>query len=567
MTDLRPYQERLHRNLQDALLEPKMRVMLQLPTGGGKTRIAAVLLAEWLQLGGKAALLTHRRELSDQTSRVLNESGVLAESRPKWDPGDPAPCLQSGVSILMAQTVSRRNHHPLVWKDYGPEDLLVIDEAHHATAPGWARAVDQWPGRIVGLTATPWRLEKDLGFDHLFDLMIPGPQISEMQSKGWLAEAQVLMPSPEEVILGGQIPSTGDYSEAEIRRANRNRPEVMTGSAVKFWRNQAQGRPTIIYAVSVGHAENLAAVFNEEGISAAVIFGDSPSEHRAWSIREFSEGGLKVLINVAVATEGFDLPDAACVALARPTMSLALYLQMVGRGLRPKPHGGNCLVLDLAGNVERHGFPDDERRWSLQARGRQAEGYAPPVLRCPDCNGVSPAASHGCRLCDHPFGKTCERCGEWRAWKHWSAEEYCGNKHDLVCNQCHNDAHVMANLPTERKLRQILEEELTERLHALEEVRTQIRNVAEQMTHIYGKTAFNELTDQLRDLLRTEAQTKKDIHAQMERKIGRDMLKYLVGREQISVEEMAEDELQEGQGWYRLIRRSTGEIIEWDSNH
>ena len=341
----------------------------------------------------------------------------------------------------------------------------------------------------------------------------------------------------------------------------------MTGRAVEFWRNHAQGRQTIVYAVSVTHAENLTAVFNESGISAGVIHGGIPAGQRAWVIRQFSEGELRVLVNVVVATEGFDLPDAACVVLARPTMSLALYLQMVGRGLRPKPNSCDYTILDLAGNVQIHGFPDDERQWSLQPRGHQETGYDPPVVRCPDCSGVSPAASHSCRLCDNSFGKTCRRCGSWRAWKRWSAEELCGDKHDLVCNHCHSDAHMMENLPVERRLREVLEEELTDRLRDLEGVRTQIREIAKQLSLTYSKTDFSDLTDQLGDLLRVEEQTKKDIHAQMERKIGKNMLKHVMGYLQVSVEEIAEDEFQEGQGRCRLIRRRTGEIIEWLSSH
>ena len=567
MTDLRPYQGQLLRRTQEALATPKSRVMLQLPTGGGKTRIAAALLAGWLQGGCRAAWLTHRRELSDQTCRVLNESGVQAISRPEWNIDDPAPSMSDVVAVLMAQTVSRRNHFPLVWNNYGPDDLLIIDEAHHATARGWERAVRQWPGRLVGLTATPWRLEKHIGLDHLFDLMISGPQVRDMQLKEWLANSQVLMPAPEEVILGGLTPSNRDYSQPEILRANEQRPDVMTGRAVEFWCEHAQDRQTIVYAVSVKHAENLARVFNEKGISAGVILGTSPSEHRAWCIRRFSDGELRILVNVVVATEGFDLPDAACVVLARPTMSLALYLQMVGRGLRPKPDSGDCRILDLAGNVQIHGFPDDERQWSLRPRGQQETGFNPPVVRCPDCSGVSPAASHRCRLCDNSFGKTCPRCGRWRAWERWSAEEFCGDKHDLVCNYCHSDAHIMENLPVERGLREVLEEELTDRLHDLEGVRTQIREIAKQLSLTYSKVDFSDLTDRLGNLLRAEAQIKKDIHVQMERKIGKNMLKRVIGYLQVSVEEIAEDEFQEDQGKCRLIRRRTGEIIEWPSSN
>ena len=409
MVELRPYQEKLLQEAEEALAAPGAQVMLQLPTGGGKTRIAAALLAGWVRDGGKAAWLTHRRELSDQTCRVLNQSGVRAVSRPEWDVDDPAPSVRAGVVILMAQTVSRRNHYEGVWDEYAPNDLLMIDEAHHATAPGWERAIGQWPGRVIGLTATPWRLEKNLGFDHLFDCLILGKQIGELQAKGYLAKAEVATPAPDELMDVGGLNSKGEFIEREIELANQDRL-IWTRGALEFWRTHAEGRQTIIYAVSVRHAENLATVFDDARVPVAVILGETPAELRRWYIKQFEENKLKVLVNVAVATEGLDLPDASCVVLARPTMSLALYLQMVGRGLRPKD-GGDCLILDLAGNLERHGFPDDERQWSLYSRGQQGGGEPPPIVRCPDCESVSHAASHNCRSCASPFGKTCYRCG------------------------------------------------------------------------------------------------------------------------------------------------------------
>ena len=328
----------------------------------------------------------------------------------------------------MAQTVSRRNHEdvedlhliPGVWDGYGPNDLLVIDEAHHATAPGWERAINQWPGPVVGLTATPWRLSKTEGFDHLFYELYCGPQVSQLQEEGYLCKAQVLTPQPDDIIRGGVIASNGDYNESGIERANSDRPDVMTAGAFHFWKKYAAKRQTIIYAISKDHAYNLAAVFKDAGVSAEVMLGDTPSEERAKVMESFSKGTLKVLVNVAVATEGFDVPDASCVVLTRPTMSLALYLQMVGRGLRRKDDGGDCLILDLAGNSERHGLPEDDRQWSLSPRGSQEEGGEAPVVRCPECEGMSPAASHACQNCEAPFGKNCNRCGVWRAWQRWS---------------------------------------------------------------------------------------------------------------------------------------------------
>ena len=516
MVVLRDYQQELLAQMKVALASPKSRVMLQLPTGGGKTRIAAALLDAWVKGGGKAAWLTHRKELSDQTCQVLNDIGVMATNSLTWHGGDPAPAMSHGTVILMVQTVSRRNRYEGVWDEYTSDDLLVIDEAHHAPAAGWERAINQWPGRVVGVTATPWRLDRYQGFRHLFSILILGPQIKEMQSGSWLARVEVRMPAAGELILGGQV-DKGDYSESGIELANEGR-DIWTAGALTFWQTHAEGRQTVVYAVSVRHAENLAAVFRNAGIPAGVLLGDTSAYQRGKLISQFKDGTLKVLVNVAVATEGLDLPDAACVVMTRPTLSLALCLQMIGRGLRPKFDGGNCLILDLAGNVERHGLPEDDRDWSLESRGRKDELGDSPVVRCPLCAGVSPAASRSCQACGSPFGKDCARCGDWRSWKRWSAETYCGEIHDLVCNLCHIDAHELDFLP--EGLKEVLRKELAEdrpevdssSIDTLEAVQARITEVAENLVRarkIGDVASFNRMTGQLRSLLRREVHLKK----------------------------------------------------------
>ena len=446
---LRPYQQSLLRDVQDALAaDPKGQVMLQLPTGGGKTVIAGKLLADWLQNGRKAVWLTHRKELAEQTRRMLTNAGVSAISNVNWRPGDEAPAWASGVVILMSQTVARRIRERQVWSEFNSNDLLVIDEAHHAAAPGWERAMQQWPGPIVGMTATPWRLSQKEGFDHLFDGLLCGPQTADLQAleKPALCQAQVFIPPPEQRVAGGVVGSIGDYTETGIKQANRDRPDIMTAGALAFWQKHAEGRQTIAYAVSVDHAHNLAAVFEDANIPAAVILGNTNRQDRDRAIAGFRDGSIKVLVNVAVATEGFDLPDASCIIIARPTMSLALYLQMVGRGLRPKPNGGDCLILDLAANSVSHGLPEDYRAWSLEPRGNQTTGEA-PVRVCPLCETASPAASHNCRGCGFSFGKDCQRCGRWQARPRWQYERQCGDAHQHVCDLCHIDAHIQAHLP------------------------------------------------------------------------------------------------------------------------
>ena len=457
MIELRPYQQDLLQQVQHALAaDPKAHAMMQLPTGSGKTVIAGALLADWLQDGRKAVWLTHRKELAEQTRGMLTNAGVSAITNVNWTPGEDAPAMAGGAVILMAQTVGRRNARRQVWDRYNAGDLLVIDEAHHAAADGWTRAMRQWPGPIIGMTATPWRLSEKEGFDHLFDALVCGPQTADLQSLDSLCEAQVFIPSPEQRISGGAVDRTGDYTEAGIEQANRDRPDIMTAGALAFWQKHAAGRPTIAYAVSVDHAHNLAAVFNDAGITAAVLLGNTNREDRDKAIAGFRDGTIEVLVNVIVATEGFDLPDASCIIIARPTMSLALYLQMVGRGLRPKADGGDCLILDLAANSVTHGLPEDYREWSLEPRGTQKSGEAPVVV-CPRCETASPAASHNCRVCGYAFGKDCNRCGRWRAHKRWQYETHCGNAHQLVCDLCHIDAHIQAHLPVAPPLDALVE--------------------------------------------------------------------------------------------------------------
>ena len=457
MIELRPYQQDLLQQVQHALAaDPKAHAMMQLPTGGGKTVIAGALLANWLQAGRKAVWLTHRKELAEQTRGMLTDAGVSAITNVNWTPGEDAPAMAGGAVILMAQTVGRRNARRQVWNRYSASDLLVIDEAHHAAADGWTRAMRQWPGPIVGMTATPWRLSEKEGFDHLFDNLLCGPQTADLQSLDSLCEAQVLIPSPEQRISGGAVDLTGDYTESGIEQANRDRPDIMTAGALAFWQKHANDRPTIAYAVSVDHAHNLAAVFDDSDITAAVLLGNTNREDRDKAIAGFRNGSVKVLVNVIVATEGFDLPDASCIIIARPTLSLALYLQMVGRGLRPKPDGGDCLILDLAANSVTHGLPEDYREWSLEPRGTQKSGEA-SIMVFPLCETASPAANHNCRVCGYAFGKECDRCGRWRAHKRWQYETHCGDAHQLVCDLCHTDAHIQAHLPVASPLDELVD--------------------------------------------------------------------------------------------------------------
>ena len=282
---------------------------------------------------------------------------------------------------------------------------------------------------MVGLTATPWRLSANQGFDHIFDVLICGPQIPELQRAMHLAHSRTFTPPLEDRIIGGVVGVGGDFTEVGVERSNA--PMVMTTKAVQYWERMARDRSTIVYAVSTGHAHNLVEEFAKTHVPVAVLLSETPADERERAIEGFRIGTIQVLVNVMVATEGFDLPDASCVVITRPTKSLALFLQMVGRALRPKADGGDCLILDLTGISEIHGTPETVREWQLSARGETVHGD-PPVIRCWRCGFMAHPTYHSCPRCDADMGKSCPRCGRFRLWQRWSQQDLCED----VCDHC-----------------------------------------------------------------------------------------------------------------------------------
>ena len=532
--DLYPYQQELVRKVQRALAsgDSRKRVMMQLPTGGGKTRIAGALLSDWLADGRKAVWLTHRKELSEQTRGHLTVDGVPAMTNIAWTSGSDAPAMPSGVVILMAQTVSRRIVRRDVWARYDACDLMVIDEAHHATAAGWERAIEQWPGPVLGVTATPWRMSRTEGFDHLFSELICGPQTKDLQEKGCLCRSQVVLPHTDRRIRGGKIDVAGDYTESGIEYANRDRPEVMTAGILRFWQAHARDRQTVAYAVSRGHAHNLVQVFNAAGVPAAILLGDTDRRSRQQAKEKFEDGRIRVLVNVAVATEGFDLPYASCVVIARPTESLALYLQMVGRGLRKKPDDSDyddCVILDLPANACTWGLPEECRKWTLAPRGTPAGGNGrAPVVRCRQCGTASPASSHRCEVCGYGFGKSCGRCGKWRSWSRWQYEEHCGDAHDRVCDLCHVDTHILSGLPVSAPLNELIHYDATE---------------YEGMSHDREMVIHDELADRLAAVLAELLESERQAVAGADDEKRRE-LRSQIARREVQMQNDAEvDEL------------------------
>jgi superfamily II DNA or RNA helicase len=368
---LRSYQERAIDNLRTAYQSGARAPLMVLPTGGGKTCIIAAISANAAARDRRVLILVHRRELIHQASGKLNwvglQHGIIAAGMP---PSDHA------VQIASVQTLARRLNR-LDWQP----SLIIIDEAHHASAGQWARILDHWPDAYrLGVTATPCRLD-GCGLRSVFDAMVLGPSVADLIFAGFLSPARIYAP-PVVADLQGIRSRGGDYASDQAAAA-MDRPTV-TGDAISHYQRLAAGQQAIAFCCNVNHAVSVCDAFKTAGISSELLLGNTPDREQV--VADFAAHRIRVLVTVDVVSEGFDVPAASCAILLRPTQSLGLYLQQVGRVLRPAPGKDAAIVLDHVGNAMRHGFPDDARDWSLDDRMRRSKGTPAPSVRiCPEC--------------------------------------------------------------------------------------------------------------------------------------------------------------------------------------
>jgi superfamily II DNA or RNA helicase len=370
---LRDYQQQAIDDLRAAYRNGARAPLLVGPTGMGKTVIIAAILQGIAARGRSAMVLVHRRELIAQTADKLRlagvQHGIIAAGLPTTD---------HPIQVASVQTLTRR-----LGQLATAPDLIVIDEAHHATAGSWKRVMDHWPETLrLGVTATPMRLD-GRGLSAAFDRLIFGPSVAGLVNAGFLCPARIYAP-PVMADLTGLKRRAGDYATDQAAAA-MDRPSV-TGDAIAHYQRLAAGQRAIAFCCSIAHAEHVAASFNAANISAGTLLGET--RDRDQLVQRFAAGELQVLVTVDVVSEGFDIPAAGCAILLRPTQSLGLYLQQVGRVLRPAVDKKLAIILDHVGNVHRHGFPDDPRDWSLNDRLRRTAGAgsaAPSVRTCPAC--------------------------------------------------------------------------------------------------------------------------------------------------------------------------------------
>jgi len=385
VTDLRPYQHRAIDDLRNAYRSGARAPLLVAPTGAGKTVILSAITASATARGRRVLILVHRRELIHQASSKLTAAGV--------EHGNIAAGIQPSkhpVQVASVQTLVRR----LATIDWEP-CLIIIDEAHHAAAGSWSQILSHWPGALrLGVTATPCRLD-GRGLGDTFDALIEGPSVQMLTSAGYLSPARIFAP-PIVADLSQLRRRAGDYANDQAAAA-MTRPMV-TGDAISHYHRLAGAKQAIAFCCNVAHAVSVRDAFETAGISAALLLGGTAD--RDGVVVAFAAGQIRVLVTVDVVSEGFDIPAASVAILLRPTQSLGLYLQQVGRVLRPAPGKDAAIILDHVGNVTRHGFPDQIRQWSLKHGAKRAGSSqpAPSVRTCPACFAAFRPAPQ-CPLC------------------------------------------------------------------------------------------------------------------------------------------------------------------------
>ena len=359
---LRNYQHNIKQSLASEWNQ-HCSVMVQMPTGTGKTHLLASVIYDWLEEAEHKSvwIVAHRRELVEQIEETVARYGIT--------PKDGI------VKVLSIQWLSR---HFNDMKDERPS-LIVIDEAHHALAGTYKELWRHYPeAKKLGMTATPCRLNRK-GFTDLFEVLITSDGIADFIKQGWLSPfdyVSIRSNSEDQRLIDGleKRGADGDFQVKEMDKVLNRRPSIER--LYESVRQYAHGKKGIVYAVSISHARNITSYYKEHGMNAVAIDSKTPAKLRKEMVEDFRQGKIKVLVNVDVFSEGFDCPDVEFVQMARPTLSLAKYLQQVGRGLRKTDGKETCMLIDNVGLYRLFGLPTAYRDWQAMFEGRLAgKGY------------------------------------------------------------------------------------------------------------------------------------------------------------------------------------------------
>lgn len=393
MQTLRPYQHEALDSLRQGIRQGSLSQVLMLPTGAGKTTVTSAMFGSAVAKGKKVLFIVDSLELIDQAAlRFSNDGmpvGIIQGNHPMTDYSKP-------VQVATVQSLRKRWDDMANWLKF---DLVVVDECHvlhsqHEEIIAWCMS-NKVP--VIGLSATPFR--KALG-KH-FQSMVVGTSVSDLTADGFLVPAVCYAPFVPD-LKGVKTSSNGDWQEDAL--AEYMGEASIVGGVVEKWLKHGEDRQTLVFGANVAHSRLLADQFRESGVSAAHVDGYTPTEEREEIIRAYRKGAFKVLCNVGVLTKGFDAPETACVVIARPTKSLMLHLQIIGRGLRPAEGKQDCIIIDHAGNCIRNGLPTEELPTELHdgkskrnIDRRERDDVAKEPKPCQSCGYLK--TEHACPMC------------------------------------------------------------------------------------------------------------------------------------------------------------------------
>jgi len=392
---LRPYQEKLIEDTRAALSEHQS-VLLQAPTGAGKTAITVYMMQRAAERGKRSMFIVHQNELLRQTSKALwaqkLEHGMIASGKRL-----SKLCAQ----VASAQTLVKR------LDAYDPPDLIIIDEAHRSAASTYQKIIDAYPdARVIGLTATPARTDGK-GLSDTYGALVQGPSIAQLMRAGYLCDYELFAP-PSAIDMTGVKTSMGDYDKAQTE-AIIDKPTI-TGDAVAHYKQHAMGKRMVVMCVSIKHGKHVAEQYAQAGVPSGMIEGSMTDAEREKMLLDFAAGRILVLVNVQLMIEGVDIPAIEAIQWLRPTKSLIIWMQGNGRGLRPHDGKGKLLIFDHVGNCLMHGLPDEDREWSLEGRKRgkrkpkedDEDDPALTIQQCKKCYHIFRAGPAACPSCGAP---------------------------------------------------------------------------------------------------------------------------------------------------------------------
>ena len=395
-------------------------VMLQMPTGSGKTVVGIFLLKLMEKQAPNAinAWLTHRAELRSQSSGRIVEAGMRVSIMNDYKSADRM-WYPGCINVVSPQLRS----FP---RDIANPGLLIVDEAHHTLAKTWDRIISMWidaGGMVVGLTATPWRLSKTQGFESHYRTLICGPTVEWLQENNYLATPRVI--TPLDALLDrkrAKLDSTGDYNQKQ--NAQMVMSMLAQDKAIDHWGKFTEDMDDCRTLWFLPDKESARLLEEKLEEPSGLLLGETPQAERDKMLDDLKEYNITHLVSCEVIGEGVDLPDIPIIASLRMSKSLSVWLQQCGRGSRPKgvagEEGGIYYVLDYAGNSHELGTPDSPHEWSLKPRGKVRPGEMPYAtcyqLECLAEGEVLHPSHRKCLGCKNEMYSVCSSCGQSRRW-------------------------------------------------------------------------------------------------------------------------------------------------------